>query len=69
MGKGAEADKKAKEEGKGKLPAGGAGTSFAGQSIKTWADLSKLPGPEINKFYQENPKEFQRLKNAHFKSA
>lgn len=69
MGAGAKADIAKKEEAKGKIPSvnPNSETIVAGKTVKNWDDLMKLPSKEINKFCKENNKEFQRLKNAHFK--
>lgn len=45
---------------------GGPANSGNGSQPKTWEQLQKLPGDKINQFYKENPKEFDRMKNAYF---
>jgi hypothetical protein len=70
MGKEAQAAKDAKDKAKNNTVAGktsSGGITVGGKAIRTWSDLQSLSGSDINKFYKENPKEFERLSNQHFK--
>ena len=67
IGKQAQADQQAKIEGKQKMVNQSGTLTVGGQDVKSWNDLMKLPSTEINKFARENPKQFQRIKDTHFK--
>lgn len=67
MGEGAKADQDAKNQAKQKSLNPTGSVTVAGKDVKTWGQLMKLDSKDINKFCRENPKAFQRLKDAHFK--
>jgi hypothetical protein len=65
MGKGAQADKVAKEKAKS-TQVGGAGGGLTPDGVKSWDKLMERPSTEINKFAREHPKAFETLKKARF---
>lgn len=65
MGRAAEADKQAKEAAKSAAQLGGDAMEQAAP-IKSWDDLMKRPGSEINEFYRKYPKQYAQMKQKKF---